>query len=74
MYQRLTLNIWGNIWEECQTLAVLFLTKGEDEACSIQGWAVGWMAGQGRRDVLEYSRTLGPTRSARLPSVTAKQG
>ena len=54
----LTLNIWGNIWEECQTLAVLFLTKGEEEAWTIQGWAVGWMAGQGSRDVLEHSRTL----------------
>ena len=31
----------GHIWEECQHLAVLFLTKGEEEAWQIQGWAVG---------------------------------
>ena len=48
LYQRLTLNIWGNIWEECQHLAVLFLTKGEEEAWQIQGWAVGQMARLGR--------------------------
>ena len=46
----LMLNIWGILWENAKTLAVLLLTKGEEQACSIQG--------------LEHSRTLLPTRSS----------
>ena len=36
----LTLNIWGIVWEECQTLAVLYFTKEIAKAWSEQmaGW------------------------------------
>ena len=51
----LTLNIWGIIWEECQTLAVLFFTKEIAEAWSEQ--LAGW---QGRAAGMfwEHSRTF----------------
>ena len=36
----LTMNIWGILWEECQTLAELYFTKEMSEAWSEQmaGW------------------------------------
>ena len=47
----LMLNIWGILWENAKTLAVLLLTKGEEQACS--------------NKVVEYSRTdILPTRSS----------
>ena len=48
----LMLNIWGILWENAKTLAVLLLTKGEEQACS--------------NKVMEYSRTIDilPTRSS----------
>ena len=36
----LMLNIWGILWENANTLAELLLTKGEEQACSIQGWNI----------------------------------
>ena len=40
----MTLEIWGNIWEECQHLAVLAkITK--------EAWELGQLGRQGNRDV-----------------------
>ena len=59
----LTSQIWGILWEECQNLAELYFTKEMSEAWSEQ--LAGWQ-GRAVGNVLEHSRTLGPTRPARL--------
>ena len=51
----LTIDIWGILWEECQTLAELYFTKVMSEAWSEQ--MAGWQ-GKAAGMFLEHSMTF----------------
>ena len=54
----ITSGIWGNIWENAKTLAVLHLTKLKGRSMLLEGMVLGCFGRQGRWIVLAHVTSM----------------